>query len=140
MAKKLPNNRKPVAADRTVDMFTGKTKLDEAAVGETSLNGADLDKVEKAEGSPAIEDNCDRWRSKALEVQECLDMTIGSKTGTVSTETVTVRFRLTARGDLFCLERMEGQPPWSYLGITLRRSQLRPLTEALVKVCKELKL
>lgn len=138
MAKKLPNNRKPVAADRTVDMFTGKTKLDEAAVGETSLNGADLDKVEKAEGSPAIEDNCDRWRSKALEVQECLDLVIN--TASLEHQGAPVRFRLTARGDLFCLERMEGQPPWSYLGITLRRSQLRPLTEALVKVCKELKL
>lgn len=138
MAKRLPNNRKPAAADRTVDMFTGKTKLDEAAIGETSLNGADLEKVEKAEGSPAIEDNCDRWRSKALEVEECLDTVINP----ASTESMDapVRFRLTSKGDLFYLERMEGQPPWSYLGITLRRSQLRPLTEALVKVCKELKL
>ena len=133
MAKRLPNNRKPAAADRTVDMFTGKTRLDEAAIGETSLNGADLEKVEKAEGSPAIEDNCDRWRSKALEVEECLDVHVTSKDAPV-------RFRLTSKGDLFYLERMEGQPPWSYLGITLRRSQLRPLTEALVKVCKDLKL
>lgn len=59
---------KPSAADRTVDLFSGKTKLEETHEAEPVETGDTQETREAAD--PTIEANVDRWRDKAFEVQE----------------------------------------------------------------------
>jgi hypothetical protein len=61
--------KKSPAADRTIDLFSGKTAEDEEHET-TQIQEAEDAKNDVSEGSPHIEDNLDRYRDKAFEVQE----------------------------------------------------------------------
>lgn len=56
--------RKPSAADRTVNMFTGSTNLEAAEQSDVT--------VEAKDASPEIEANMDRWLQKAIDTQQYL--------------------------------------------------------------------
>jgi hypothetical protein len=59
--------KKPRAADRTVDMFTGKSKLDEVQAAAT--HEADVVQAERAPFT-GVESEVDRWRETAFRGQE----------------------------------------------------------------------
>lgn len=59
--------RKPMAADRTIDMYTGKSKVDMLQIGETTVQGADIQEEAKADRSADPKEDADRWLNLAMQ-------------------------------------------------------------------------
>ncbi len=67
---------KPKASDRTVDLFSGKTKEEENNEAERIKQG--LDNVEQSKAGPVtIESNADRYRASAFSGQEWTSLLFG---------------------------------------------------------------
>lgn len=116
--------KKPSAADRTVDMFTGSTNV-EAATQE------DLTPEEKA-GSPAIEANRDRYRDTAFHYQEHLSKNWKSDASDGEA------FRLTINGPDFFLEKcaIKGGASYHWSGVMFKTESLEELARLFVDAVK----
>ena len=62
---------KPSAADRTVDLFSGKTPLEVVQEAQRIASDADLETEAKGEAKP-MEEETDRWRASTFRTQEWL--------------------------------------------------------------------
>jgi hypothetical protein len=121
-------SRKPKAEDRTIDIFSGKTKLEEGQVGEVieSTN----------QGSETIEEAAERWRANAFYTQETW-----SKTHPEPTKPLLSKFRLTESGELMLLEKFTmdatglGSSHWT--GVMFKQDDLYELTSCLVRASKK---
>lgn len=131
--------RKSPAADRTVDMFSGLTREQEAK--EAVHNAKEAIQAEDIQGEtskPAetIEQAADRWRDNAFAVTEHVSKSFGK--GMVNQGV----YRLTARnGWLFLEQQRLGKDGMAFhwAGIMFPGSDLYELTSVFVKAAKERK-
>lgn len=118
--------KKSKAEDRTVDMFSGKTRVEEIQVAQE-----DVQDGHKAFES--IEQQAERLREKAFEFAEHLSKNWGQF---IDGET----FRLTTRGEHMYLEqfRHNGQKDaYGYAGVMFPTKSLYELTGLFVKASKD---
>lgn len=127
MARKLPT------ADRTVDMFTGKTVAEEALPIEV------IEEEPKAEFEP-MEARADGYRERAFQVQEWTEKHFGKPEGTGN------QYRVSRKGDVFYLEelkRIGDKSFYGYVGLMLHGPNFlqatRLMAEAARAYDKELK-
>lgn len=120
--------KKPSAADRTIDIFTGSTNV-EAPTQE------DI-QPEVKEAEPSIEANADRWLQKAIETQQYLSKKFANS------EPETETFRLTKSGDVWSLEKRgigaDGKA-FSWWLVQFLDRNLYELAGVVVKAAKEKK-
>jgi hypothetical protein len=119
--------KKPSAALRTVDMFTGMTAVD-------AVQAVEEDAKDSLKVSETIETSAERWRANAMFTAEHL-----SKHWNES-KPETAKFRLTEKdGNLF-LEKfsldVRGEA-YHWSGLMFRASDLYELTSVFVKAAKE---
>lgn len=117
---------KPKAEDRTIDLFSGKTRQEEVSTE---------DAVEAHKTPETVEEQAERLREKAFETAEHLSKHWGQAIdgGT---------YRLTTRGQFMLLEQFKhnGHPAaYGYTGVMFPISDLYELTGVLVKAAKEKK-
>lgn len=65
----MASSKKPSAAARTIDIFSGKTQVEAEDEAERIKTNADLQEDHTREAVP-MEAKLDQWRDKAFEVQE----------------------------------------------------------------------
>jgi len=140
---------KPPAEDRTIGLFTQKTPLEEA---QEALKNQQLEdaKEEAKDASPKIEDNLDRYRNQAFQVQEWTSKAFGavdvldasstdkreSNPAGVSTEKSLEscsQWRLSKRNGWLYLEQTrsvgKGMSAYHYAGVMFPESALEDLAE-----------
>jgi hypothetical protein len=117
--------KKPSAAERTVDMFSGKTKLEEVPV-------ATEDVTETHKGSETIEEAADRWRDRALELVEHFSKTFGEVLEGGS-------YRLSAKNGTLFLEQYRhsgSKSAYGWTGVSFPEADLYEITNVFVKAAK----
>lgn len=117
--------KKPNAADRTVDIFTGQTNVEakEEVLEET------------AKGSETIEQAAERWRNNAFFTQEVVSKSFGKP----ETKNQSV-YRLTTKDGWTFLEQYRmGKDGMAYhwAGIMFPESDLYEITSVFVRASKE---
>ena len=115
--------KKPSAADRTVDMFTGSTNVEAA-------QQSDVQEASK-DAEPSIEANMDRYRDQAFYFQELVSKNFGEPQ---DKET----FRLTLKGGHMFLEKKQNGAGEAYhwSGFMFRVSSLEELTTLFVQALR----
>ncbi len=114
---------KPKASDRTVDMFTGKTKAEELAA-------AIEDIYENPKSAETIPEAAERWRANAFFTQQHISKHFEDS------EYVGGKYRLTEDDKWMYLERYGTNKPGSvatYTGLMFPKSDIGELTGVFVK-------
>lgn len=138
--------KKPKASDRTVDMFTGATRLEQQAAAAEELE------PEQREPFNGIEGEVDRWREQAFQGQEWTtkhfyngQTELHQESCSVSTEltkesnlkvSIPNGFRLTLKSGWLYLERISrngSTAAYHYAGLMMPEMDLFLLLEALLK-------
>jgi len=118
---------KPKAEDRTVDMFTGKTKLDEQKVASEVVE-------ETYKGSETIETAAERWRATAIFTAELFSKHYNDSVPG------TDKYRLTIKGEHMFLEKFslgkDGQA-YHWAGLMFDKKNLFEITSVFVRASKD---
>ncbi len=121
--------RKFRAEDRTVDMFSGSTREEEAR--------AAIEEVpqEQRQEYRGIEGEEDRWADSAFRGQEWTTKLFYTSSEQHQTACAASAFRLTMKGGWMYLEKKEGQQDkaFHYAGVMFTETDLWLLTQTLVK-------
>lgn len=117
----MPKPKKPSAADRTVDMFTGSTNVEAAEQSDV--------KDEVKEANPSVEANMDRYRTNAFEYQETLSKHFMDHSEGKDT------FRLTEKGPHMLLEKKShgAGEAYGWTGVMFRSDSLEEITKTFVE-------
>ncbi len=130
--KKVRTSGPASAVARTVDMFSGHTQAEEAAVAAEVI-------TETYKGSETIEQAAERWRNNAMFTAEHLSKRWPDNVPN------TDKFRITQKGDKLFLEKfslgpngVSGAPPTAYhwSGVMFSEDSLYELTNVFVKAAK----
>lgn len=120
MTKKSP------AADRTVNMFSGATPVEEREIEV-------IDNDERGERIP-LEQDVDRMRDNAFKGQEWTTKFFGKPEATGN------EYRCTKRGEYYYLETLSKKPgmkeSYGYTGVMLHENDLLPATSVLVQAIR----
>jgi len=120
--RSLKKSDKPDAKSKTVDMFTGKTQLEEALSASEVIE-------ETPRGSETIEQAAERWRQNAFYTNEFM-----SKRFTESVPE-TAKFRLTKKDGAVFLEKFQlGKDGYAYhwSGVMFKESDMDEITSVFV--------
>jgi len=125
MAKTI---KPPPAADRTVDMFTGKTKVEAVSAAVEAVQ--DTEKGERV----SMEADADRMREQAFRVQEWSTKNFGRPEAEGNT------YRLTRSGEHYYLEilskRPGGKEAYAYHGNMFHERDLFAIANVFVEAAK----
>lgn len=121
--------QKPSAAARTVDLFSGRTSLEDAFFQKPPSAEVDTSDVGEAKAEPeTVEQIAERKRELAFTTSEYLS-------NRFSEAIDGGKFRVTIRGDLMLLETFratEAGGAFAWSGVMFRKSDLKAITETLV--------
>lgn len=122
---------KSQAKDRTIDLFSGKTKEEEIAV---ALE--DIQEPVGAKEPETIEQASERWRERCFQTSEYLSKRFGKEAIDGGS------YRLTVRGGQMLLEQFRhtesGKGAYGWTGIMFPETDLYDITSVFVKAAKEL--
>ncbi len=122
------------AEDKTVDMFTGKTKEEVANETERIKQGLDLVEQPKATGPVTIESAVDRNRASAFVGQEWTTLLFGHPRSEEH------EFRVSLKDGMAYLEKTAAGPgtngAWSYAGIMLPEGDLPRMAAVIVRATR----
>lgn len=124
--------RKPSAASRTVDLFSGKTAMEEAEA-EAMAKAEDVEEHHRPLAEP-IEKVMDARRDNCFEYQESLSKLWDSNPNE--------KFRLTRKGDWMFLETIrhkDGKEAYAWTGVMFRYDSLYEITSVFYAAAKEKK-
>ncbi len=129
----MPKPSKPTAAERTVDLFTGKSKVE--AQDEALRISTDADVSETAKSKETIEEASQRWREAAFVGQEWTTQHFGRP------ESKGRQYRLTLRNGWAYLEQTdsEGKGAYHYGGIMFPEYALPLLADVIVPAARTVK-
>lgn len=133
-------SKKPKAADRTVDMFSGKTHMDEVAEAERIATGADLKGEADAERTGAsMEQKVEAWRDKAFEVQEWSSRLFPHDPDSREK----TQFRVTRKNGYCYIERVysggDGKSISAYAGLMVHEEDFEGLVKVVVEAYRKSK-
>jgi hypothetical protein len=122
--------RKPLAADRTIDIFTGKSNHDALEVAIEDVEEQDSKIVRSSE---TIEQAADRWRNQAFTGQEWTTLLFGKA------EAGENQYRTSIR-DGYCYLEKQGYTKvgraYSYAGVMFPEDDLPRLARVMVDAAK----
>lgn len=125
--------RKPPAADRTIDIFSGRTKEEEANEAERIQQGLDIVAQERGPGL-TIEQAADKWRANAFVGQEWSTKNFGSPSSDSN------EYRTTLKSGMLYLEKTAANPgtrgAFSYAGLMFPEEDAPKLATAIVAAAK----
>jgi len=129
---------KPTAAQRTVDLFTGKTEADIKITFDDSDS-----KDAPREPAETIEVSAERWRQNAFYTQEYVSENFGKVVTKIEGGASVLSpsdFRLTTKGDWMYLERfgkvVTGPVAVSYTGVMFPLSDLYRIASVFVQAAR----
>lgn len=131
---------KPSAADRTVDMFSGKTPVEVAEEAKRIAEDADVVEAELAKGeAKPMEEEADRWRSSAFQSQEWLSKHFPINRNGERASQFRISYGKVGDQGWYYLEELHsysGKTVSSYKGLMCREEDLFALTETIVAAAR----
>ncbi len=133
--------KKPKAADRTIDMFTGTSKVERVAAAAEDVQS------EAREPFEGIDSEVDRWREQAFQCQDWTTKNFYQEDREKNqADSASSAFRLTLKKGWLYLEKVSfvstenvsvgaEKEPYSYAGLMMPQKDLFLLMEAILKAC-----
>lgn len=122
--------RKPPAPDRTIDIFSGKTKEEERLEAERIRDG--LDNLAETKEYVSLEESADRCRERAFEMQQWVSDNFGKP------EAEDNQYRVSIKGGHFYLDATKNNKAgaYAYSGFMFPVEDLPKLASVIVQATR----